>query len=793
MSATRRFVRFSSSLLLASVMASAGIGATYVIAWTRELPNHQQIETIIRDFGAQSLVYDREGQLLKRLIPRVGEQAVQRTIVKLDEVSPFVPAAIISNEDRRFFAHYGLDGYGLARQVVKLLKGEEVQGGSTVTNQLVKNTLLFEEYRQARTPDRKFKEWVLSLQVERILTKAEILEGYLNSCYWGDGGPVELYGVASAAQAYFGTSPQKLTLAQSVYLASLIPNPKRYFNYPAVRDTYMKPILTRMVTDGWITQTQADAAWKEKLQPRGWQVTYGAVGEVKTAQLVSAREKELPEVVQSVFPHFTRQAEQEVVRLLGRERVYGAGGLRIYTTLDPKVQAAVEQASREAPYTYYTRVGQGLPPGSTLAAVIIEPHTAQVLGMIGQKLSGDTPVADWNNAAQGQRQIGSTIKPLLYTTALSLGATQQTTFYDRPISIPMPGARPYEPKNFESQTTYRLMTMREALDRSLNLVTIRVAQSVGLERFFAQLRALDLPPNQGTGYAAALGAVETTPVKLAAAYAPFVNGGLYHPPTYITRVTDAQGHVLYDGTQRVAKRVWTPQVAWLGLDMLRGVVNDLPEKRGGLATRARLPGWEVGGKTGTTNGITDGAKDFWFAGTSPVLTGAVWVGKQQSGEMPKQYYSGWVAAPIWQRMMVLAHAGKTPVPFQPPVGIQSVPATDQIHLSGVRIATAAKKDLSLQPQMEDEAALPVLPKHQEATFLPDPDQVKGMISVYLDRTTEKIATEFTPPEQVVQRQIRADDLPSYAPDTHPKPLLDEAPDADAVELVRNSTSPVERP
>lgn len=792
MSVSLRIFRFLVSFVLASLAAALGISAMYVTKWSRELPNHQQIETIIRDFGAESILYDRQGTMLGRLIPRVGEQAVQRTIVKLEEVSPFVPAAIISNEDRRFFSHYGLDAYGLARQVAKLLKGEDLQGGSTVTNQLVKNTLLFEEYRQARTPDRKFKEWLLSVQVERALTKAEILEGYLNSCYWGDGGPVELYGVASAARAYFGKSARDLTVAESVYLASLVPNPKRYFNYPTVRTTYMKPILERMVTDGWISRSQADAAWKENLQPRGWQVTYDQAGGIKTARLVSAREKELPQVVDARFPHFTRQAEQEVVRLLGRDRVYGAGGLRITTTLDPKVQAAVEQASREAPYAYRTRIGQGLPQGTTLAAVIIEPYSAQVLGMIGQKLTGNAPPAAWNNAAQGQRQIGSTIKPLLYTTALEKGATQQSTFDDRPISIPVPGSGPYEPRNFESQTTFRRMTMREALDRSLNLVTIRVAQFVGLERFFTQLRELGLPPNHGTGYAAALGAVETTPVKLAAAYAPFVNGGLYRPPTYITRVTDAKGNVLYDGHQRTAKRVWTPQVAWLGLDMLRGVVDDLSEQEGGLATRARLPGWPVGGKTGTTNGITDGAKDFWFAGTSPILTGAVWVGKQQSGEMPKQYYSGWVAAPIWQRMMALAHAGKTPVAFQPPTGIQTVTATDQAHLPGVTVATTTKQYLTIQPPLEAaDLTVPPPPRHTESTFSTrrDPE----LMTVYLDRRSGRIATEFTPPDQVIQRQIRPDDLPGYAPEEHPQPLPEETPDPAAVQLVRNTAQPVQKP
>ncbi|GAA5435380.1 transglycosylase domain-containing protein [Deinococcus sp. A31D244] len=762
-----RFLKFLTSFVLAALVAGVGVAATYGLKWTRELPDYRELDNLTRSLGAETKVFARDNTPLGSLIPRVGEQAISRTIVTLNEISPFMMAALISNEDRRFFEHYGLDPYGLGRQFQRAARGDSVQGGSTLTNQLIKNTLLLDEYQQARTPDRKFKEWMLSVQVERSFTKEEILQNYLNAIYWGDGGPVELYGIYAASQAYFRTTPKNLTLAQSAYLTVLVPSAGRYFDYKAARPL-MRVLLTRMVEDRWITQAQMDAAWKENLQPRGWQVTYNASGTITSAKLVDRTQKELKAVTTVRAPHFMRQVENELVRRFGREKVYGSGGLRVYTTLDPKVQNAVETASREA---------SGLPPGATLAATILNPYTGEVLGMIGQKLQGSAPPADWNNAAQGQRQIGSTIKPLLYTTALSTGLDQTHREEDRPITFPCTGCKDgvYAPQNFEGATTYRDMTIREALDRSLNLVTVRLADRIGLQTFFGKIRELGVAPNDGTGLAAALGAVETTPIKMAAAYAPFVNGGLYRVPRYLNKVTTARGEILYDASSEPVRpdRVWTPQIAWLGLDMIRGVVNDLTAAQGGLAERAKFGEWPVAGKTGTSNG----PKDFWFVGTTPLYTGSVWVGRQQGGEMPTYYFSGYVNAPIWRRMMELAHAGQPVRQFSEPPGIQYVDAPDSQFLPGVKIAM-------LDPQYRDAANTdlqtdaPAPVQYRETGLATGSDPRTAMVS--LDRVTNRLATEFTPPENIVQRRIEIEALPAYAPDPSPAPLKDEKADPDAL-------------
>jgi len=763
-----RFLKLTTSLLLAGGVAASGVAATYVTKWTRELPDYRELDTL--SLGAETRVFARDGTPLGSLIPKIGEQAISRTLVRLDEVSPFMTAAVIANEDRRFFEHYGLDPYGIARQFQRIAQGEDVQGGSTLTNQLIKNTLLYDEYKAARTPDRKIKEWLLSVQVERAFTKEEILRNYLNAIYWGNGGPVELYGVYSAAQAYFRKTPKQLSLAESAYLTVLVPSPGRFFNYEAVRPL-MKVLLERMVQDKWVTQAQADAAWKEDLQPRGWQIRYEADGTVKTAKLVDRTAMELKAVTTTRAPHFVRQVELELLKRFGREKVYGSGGLRVYTTLDPKVQTGVETASREA---------TGLPSGATLGAVVIDPYTAEVLGMVGQKLRGSAPPDDWNNAAQGQRQIGSTIKPLLYTTALSTGLDQTHREEDKPVSFPCDTCKEgvYEPQNFGGITTYRDMTIREALDRSLNLVTVRLADRIGLQTFFGKLRALDIPTNDGTGLAAALGAVETTPVKMAAAYSPFVNGGLYRTPRYVTRVTTARGEVLYDAANEIVRprKVWTPQIAFLGLDMIRGVVND-PVPGAGFAAGAKFGEWPVAGKTGTSNEV----KDLWFVGTTPVYTGAVWVGKQQGGSNPDTFYSGTVGTPIWRRMMEIAHAGKTPTKFVEPPGILYTDAPDQGWLPGVKVARLDPRFKSTTTLVEQDAPPPVV--YREVSWTPSTPDPRTTV-VNLDRTTGRLATEFTPPENVVPRRVAIEDLPGYAPDPNPRPLRDEKPDPQALKAIR---------
>ena len=738
------------ALALATVVAVVGVVATYVVKWSRDLPDFRALDSLT--LGATTRVYARDLTPLGSLTPSLaGGARINRTLVSLDEISPYMTAALVTNEDRRFFEHYGVDPQGILRGLKKTLNNQRVEGGSTLTNQLVKLTLL-NEFRDNRiSPERKVKEWLLSVQVERAFTKEEILQDYLNLIYWGDGGPVELYGVHAAAQAYFGKSPKALDLIESVYLTTLVPSPgSRYPDYIKTR-ALMRSLLDRMVEDGWVTRAQADAAWKEKLQPRGWKVAYDAQGNVTEAKLVNRSAAYLRAVSTVRAPHFVQQVEKELIARFGRERVYNSGGLNVYTTLDPQAQAAAELASKQAV----------IPEGATLGEVLLDPYTGEVLAMVGQKLDGDMPPPDWNNAAQGQRQVGSSVKPLLYTTALSTGLDQMHLEDDKPISFPAP-ALPggvWQPTDFGGVVSGRSMTLREALDRSLNLPTLRLANRIGLPLLKDKLTELGFSPSPQSGLSLAIGTLETTPVMMAAAYAPFVNGGTWRAPRYLTRVTTASGEVLYDAAndRRPPRRVWTPQLAYLGLDMLLGYVNDLDQNQGGFGFRARIPGWQVGGKTGTTNDV----KDLWFVGVTPLYVGAVWVGKQAGGSMGDKDYSGDIPPPIWRTMTVGALAGKPPRQFAVPDGITYQPGPFK------NVQVAALDPAYQGPTVPTE---PGAPQYREASAPPsDP----GTLVVSLDRRTHRLATEFTPPEDVVRRRARLDELPGYAPDPYPAPLPDE--------------------
>ncbi|MFC6749988.1 transglycosylase domain-containing protein [Deinococcus aquaticus] len=310
-------------------------------------------------------------------------------------------------------------------------------------------------------------------------------------------------------------------------------------------------------------------------------------------------------------------------------------------------QAAAEQASRTA----------DLPGGATLGAALVRPDSGEVLALVGQKLTDGRP-DDWNNATQARRQVGSSIKPLLYTLALQRGWKQSDTVLDAPIS------GTYQPMNYDRRWTGRYVTMRYSLDHSLNLPTVRIGQELGVPTFEAKLRELGFTPPADGGLSLTIGTLEASPLQMAAAYATFANGGLYYAPTLVRKVEDPRGKVLYARPAPKPRRVWDAQsLAGPGHAARR---RERPDGRpGGLATRAQIPGWPVGGKTGTTNDI----KDLWFAGVTPTVAGAVWVGRQEGGSLPSWAYSGEIPTPVWQQAVAGALAGQVPSSFREPPGI----------------------------------------------------------------------------------------------------------------------------
>ncbi|AFZ68123.1 transglycosylase domain-containing protein [Deinococcus peraridilitoris] len=737
-----------------------------LFAWGRDLPSVSDLDVL--EFSGQSRVFDRDGQLVGTLAPSLSNGArVNRTLLKLDQVSPFLRDAVVTSEDRRFFNHHGIDFLGIARGLWRGLRGD-LEGGSTLTQQLVKNTLLA-DLEGARTPERKFKEAILAVQVDRNFSKDEILGAYLNVIYWGSGGRTDIIGAATASRSYLQKDARNLNLAESVYLATLIPSPGRYFNYPGYR-SLMRSLLERMVEDGRVSRAQADAAWRFPLQPAGWRVRYDAQGNIVSATLVdkSAKNRNTPVPPGRAHLHFLQAVERELIRLYGRKAVYSGTGLKVYTTMDLQAQTAAERASRDA----------RLPEGATLGMAFVEPGTGEVLALVGQKLEGFV-AGEWNNATQARRQVGSAIKPLLYTLALEKGGQQYDTVLDAPIS------GDYQPRNYSGRYLGTPVTLRYALNHSLNLPTVRLAQEVGVRNLERKLSDLGLSVPTDAGLSLAIGTLEASPLQLASAYATFANGGEWHEPRVLRRVVAPDGRALPLPTY-ASRRVWDAQTAFLGLDMLRGVVNDLGRGQGGLAWRARIPGWDVGGKTGTTNDV----KDLWFAGVTPGVAGAVWVGRQEGGAMPENAYSGDIAAPVWQQAVAGALAGRTPQAFGAPEGVAFQ------FVRGVRMAVKEdspglsagvrrffERSPAPRPQRErpQEAPAPTLeeaplPEAAPTEIPPTPDEPSGLPQPEDLQPTmpEPSAPEVpTPSEPIPSEPVPAEQPPlpgeDFPTDTVPVP------------------------
>ncbi|WP_221277057.1 transglycosylase domain-containing protein [Deinobacterium chartae] len=726
----RSALRTLMALIAAVCAGTLGVLAVFVLKWGRELPDPARLDALT--LGATSRILARDGTLLATLRPVLpGGARIQRRLVRLEEVAAHAVLAVVTSEDRRFFEHSGFDPVGIARAALQLARGGRLQGASTLTAQIVKNTLLT-DLAGHRSWERKVKEALLGLEVERRYSKQELLTLYLNLAYWGRGSGAEIVGIDAAARAYLGRAPRDLTLAESVYLATLLPAPARYLDYAANR-WRMRDLLDRMVADGHIRRAEAQAAWREPLQPRGWQVRYDASGRVRSARRTPGALHTAP-VPPVQAPHFVQQVERELVARLGRERVYAVGGLEVWTTLDPQAQRAAEQAAARAP----------LPIGATLGAVTLDARNGEVLAMVGQRpVAGQVP-AEWNNAVQAVRQVGSSIKPLLYTLALEQGYGQDHLELDTPLSLPCGGCPggSWRPRNYGGRVGNGPVTLRHALDRSLNLPTIRLAQRVGLPRFTAKLAELGLPLPEQPNLTLALGTLETSPLRLAAAYLPYTTGGLRIEPSYLLRVRSGGTTLLEARLDRPPpRRVWSPQVAWLGLDMLRGVVEDLPESRGGLAERARLPGWQVGGKTGTTNDV----RDAWFVGLTPRAVSAVWIGKERGGFLPENVYSGVLNVELWRDLMLGTLRGHAPQRFAPPPGVGTR------LLGDLEVATLAVGP----PRPADHAA----PRPIQAA--PQALEEAAWITLPLDRRNGRLADEFTPAEQIVRRRVRVRELPLY--------------------------------
>lgn len=532
---------------------------------------------------AVSQIYDANGKVIY-----TTASAEHRIPVTYDKIPKQVRAAFISIEDNRFYEHSGIDYRGTLRALVSNILGHEVQGGSTITQQLAKNAFLTQE----RTFTRKIKEAFLAKQLENKYTKDQILTMYLNRIYFGEGA----YGVESAALTYFGKHVNELDLAEAASLAA-IPKSPNYFDpleNPKANKERQEVVIDQMLRYGHITQAEAQKAKAEKLA-----LVKGHPGGRKA----------------NPDGYFYDYVIQEVIEKFGADAVY-KGGLKIYTTLDSKMQQDAVEAIRFLPDIFKNDPDHLIQPQVGLVA--IDPQTGYIKAMIGGRGQDK-----FNRAVLAVRQPGSAFKPFVYLTAMDKGMTAADIVEDKPIDI-----NGYQPHNY-SYKNYGKVTLRTALERSMNIPAVLVAQKVGTDSILRNAKLLGITtlvesgPYADTNLAMALGGLTkgVTPLDMATAFGTIANNGVYTQPFAIIKVLDRNGKIIYEH-KNYSKQVVKATAAYQTTDMLKGVL--IRGTAGGAGV-----GRPAAGKTGTT----DDWKDAWFVGYTPNLSCAVWVGDDRSRSM----------------------------------------------------------------------------------------------------------------------------------------------------------------
>ncbi len=552
-----------------------------------------------------------------RLITTISQ--VNTVPVQLEEIAPSMRQAIVAIEDERFYQHRGIDFKGMARALWQNIRsGSIVQGGSTLTQQLAKNLYLGPE----KTIDRKVKEVYYTIQLERTYTKDEILNMYLNHVYFGQGA----YGVEAAAQTYFGKAAKDLTLGESAMLAGLPRAPSYYAPTTNLKGALerQRVVLNRMLELGVITPEQAAAARAENIQPLA-----------KTEAFQQA-----PYYVAEIINYFKNKYPN------GMELLY-TSGLTIQTSLDLTMQKSAEKAMEQG----LAKVN----PDINGALVAIDPKNGYIKAMVG----GRSWQKSQYNRALAKTQPGSAFKPFLYTAAIESGYTAASTIVCEPVTYQQKGGTPYTPADHKVGYHYRPFILKQALAISDNVVTVRLADMLGINALVRYAKAMGIESELRPYLSLALGTSEVTPLEMAVAYGPLANQGIRAKPIYLLKVTDSAGRVLEEQHSQLSK-VIDERAAYIVTDMLKAAVSS-----GGTAAQISwLVKRPVAGKTGTTEDYTNA----WFVGYSPDLVASVYVGYDDKSKRVG-LTGGDIAAPIWAQFMEEAHGNAAAQDFRVPEGV----------------------------------------------------------------------------------------------------------------------------
>lgn len=643
-----------TALVLSVVGLLSAIGATFwLVREYQQVALRYGLDSFNYQSSNKGAIYSSDGVVIAELSNKNKDH------VPLEKISEPMKKSIIAIEDHRFYDHFGVDVIGTLRALFKdIVHGEAMEGGSTITQQLVRNLFL----TQDKTFSRKITEILLAVNLERRFTKDEILEMYLNEIYFGNG----CYGVEAAAQKYFGKHAADLDLAEATMLAGIPKSPNNFepLHHPLENKSRQQDTLSRMLELKLINPEQAREAIQEQVKVHNFTN--------KTAQNNHYK-----------FPYFTTEVINQLVEMYGKERVFN-GGLKVTTTLDSRAAQAAEDVARQKVAEFRRR---GI-RASNMAIVSVSPRDGAIIALVG----GVDFTKDQNNLALLPRQPGSAIKPINYAGALDKGIINENTVLNA-------SSKKFG-NYYVSSHTVGSVTVSTALKYSMNVPAVEVVQSLGINNTIKNLKRFGISTvtDSDANLAIALGGMYygIKPLEMAAAYATFANSGKYYKPYMIKSVEDSMGNVLYQHDSQ-PDQVISSRTAQIMTKMLQEVV------RGGTGVRANISGNEAG-KTGTT----DDSRCLWFVGYNQEISTAVWIGN--SNNRPVSGYSGGdLAAPVWREYMLTLmerHVITEPEKKYVPVVTTGPPLDEDVQKNQVKTDEQPNQNVPSDgnPQTPDNAA-----------------------------------------------------------------------------------------
>jgi penicillin-binding protein 1A len=634
-------------ILVPLLMAGAVYGL--FVVWGHDLPSPRRPQEV--EPPRNTVILDRYGEPIDEFFVE------NRNPVPLEQIPEVMRNAVLATEDRRFYRHWGVDLAGIVRAVLSnLAAGGIRQGASTITQQLARNVFL----SHSQTVERKIKEAVLAIRLERSFSKEEILELYLNQIYFGEG----TYGVEAAARRFFGKSCRELTLPEAALLAGLPANPSAYspLRHPQAAERRRNAVLRKMEAAGWIDgqSRRAAEATAVALSPSSGRASSNA-------------------------PYFAEMVRQELMDRFGADKVYG-GGLTVHTTLDLRLQHAAESAledqleaieAKEA--LVYRRLRgtsvrseaaggrQAITPYLQGALVALEPQNGAVRALVGGRDFNDS---NFNRAVQARRQPGSAFKPIVVAEALKEGHRTNEILLDAPVTYRW-GTQVWSPKNFDHDFSGNV-TLRYVLMKSINVPSVRLLDRIGPRNVIRLARDFGIEGPLVPQLSLALGTGEVTPLELTSAYATFADNGIRQTPYVIERVEDHFGNVLQEHKPE-SREVLDEKTSYLMVSLLQSVID-----RGtGNPARSKYDfAAPAAGKTGTT----DDYSDAWFVGFVPRLACGVWVGFDEKKSIGSRMTGAAAALPAWTSFMKTAVEVYGKEDFVAPEGVVSVATCQQSGL-----------------------------------------------------------------------------------------------------------------